>query len=117
MTVITNKLCAHSRHNIYCGSYIVVIHTEIQTGSSTGAGVIIIGSVLGVLTFVAMAVIITFSAILCLIKKGIVSTHYFSTLILRLSLSYLAFLTISRVCPNNIIFHVHETWGKREERE
>ena len=48
---------------------VLLVYTEIQTGSSTG-GEIILGSVLGVLIFVAMAVMIAISVVLCLIKKG-----------------------------------------------
>ena len=46
-----------------------VLYTETKNGSSVGAGVIL-GSVLGVLVFGAMAVIIAISVILYLIKKG-----------------------------------------------
>ena len=75
-------MCAHTIEDsviiilFYCGSYIVniTLYTEIQTGSSAGAGaiLIIIGVMLGVLVFAAVAVFITISAILCLMKKGII---------------------------------------------
>ena len=48
---------------------VILVHTDILNGSSVSAGVIL-GSVLGVLVFGAMAVIIAISVILYLIKKG-----------------------------------------------
>ena len=48
----------------------LLLHTEIQTGSTASTGVMILGGVLGVIVFV---VIIAITAILCLIKKG---TYY-----------------------------------------
>lgn len=49
--------------------YNIYYYKEIQTESSASGGVII-GSVLGVLIFSIVATIITISAILWLIKKG-----------------------------------------------
>ena len=55
---------------------VLLLSTEIENGSSTGGGVIL-GGVLGVLIFVAMAVIIAISAILYLIEKGTYNNYYF----------------------------------------
>lgn len=60
----------------------------------------IIGGVLGVLTIIAMAIILAVSAILCLIKKGIIIkinvTHIWTTKPFRI-LDFIGFLHPIRV--------------------